>query len=48
MTVEQALAALSHLEARLEKGRWPGPPPGLVHAKVAPMLRPCFRRGRCE
>lgn len=47
-TVEQAISALSQLEARLESGAWPGLPAGTIHHTPAPMLRPCLRGRRCR
>lgn len=43
----QLLAALRHLEARLDSGRWPMPAAPFVPYRAPPMLRPCFRGTRC-
>lgn len=42
------LAALRHLEARLESGRWPVPAAPFVAYRAPPMLRPCFRGKACR
>lgn len=48
MAKEAAFAALTHLETRLDSGRWPGPPAGTVRHQPQPMMRPCLRGGKCE
>jgi pimeloyl-ACP methyl ester carboxylesterase len=45
---EAALAALAHLERRLDERRWPNPPAGTIRYTPPPMLRPCIRGGTCE
>ena len=47
-TAPQLMASLRHLEARLDKGRWPARPGMFVTHVPAPMLRPCVRGGRCR
>lgn len=42
------LAALKHLEARLDKGSWPERPEPFVRYTPPPMLRPCIRGGYCR
>jgi pimeloyl-ACP methyl ester carboxylesterase len=47
-TPEQVLASIRHVEARLDKGRWPARPAGFVAYTPPPMLRPCVRGGACR
>ena len=46
--IDQAMNLLRHLEARLDTGEWPNEPAGAIRHTAAPMLRPCFRGGKCE
>lgn len=42
------LAAIRHVEARIETGRWGARPAGFVAYTPPPMLRPCVRGGKCK
>ncbi|AHE52359.1 alpha/beta hydrolase family protein [Sphingomonas sanxanigenens] len=42
------LAAIRHVEARIESGRWGARPAGFVAHTPPPMLRPCVRGGTCR
>ena len=42
------LAAIRHVEARIERGRWAVRPAGFVAYTPPPMLRPCVRGGECK
>ncbi|MGF7146805.1 pimeloyl-ACP methyl ester carboxylesterase [Sphingomonas zeicaulis] len=42
------LAAIRHVEARIENGRWGARPSGFVAYTPPPMLRPCIRGGKCR
>jgi pimeloyl-ACP methyl ester carboxylesterase len=42
------LAAIHHLEARLDTGRWPARSAPFVAYTPPPMLRPCVRGGACR
>lgn len=44
----ETLAALRHLEARLDTGEWPQPTPPFEAHEPAPMLRPCFQGQPCR
>lgn len=44
----QVLAAIDHLEARIDNGKWAARPPQFVDHTPAPMLRPCTRGGKCR
>ena len=46
-TREQMLEAVDRIERRLDSGRWPAPAQMHALAHPAPLLRPCFRGGRC-
>ena len=45
---ETLLAALRHLETRMNGKAWPARPAGFVDHKPPPMLRPCVRGGQCR
>jgi pimeloyl-ACP methyl ester carboxylesterase len=45
--VEETLAAVHRLEARLESGKWPPRAPPFVPHEPAPLLRPCFQGKSC-
>jgi hypothetical protein len=44
----QVLAAIDHLEARIDNGKWAARPAQFVDHTPAPMLRPCTRGGKCR
>lgn len=44
----QVLAAIDHLEARIDSGAWKARPARFVDHTPAPMLRPCTRGGKCR
>lgn len=48
MSQTAALAALRHLEHRLDTGAWGARPAGTIAHVPAPMLRPCVRGKRCK
>lgn len=42
------VATIRYLDARIATGRWPQTPAAFVPHTPAPMLRPCWRGGRCR
>ena len=44
----QTLAAIRHLESRLDNGQWPDRAPPFADHEPAPMLRPCFQGKVCQ
>ncbi|QDX25656.1 alpha/beta hydrolase [Sphingomonas suaedae] len=42
------LATIRYLDARLDSGKWPQAPAAFVPHQPAPMLRPCWRGGKCR
>lgn len=47
-SVEETLASVKQLEARLDSGKWPPRAPPFVAHQPAPMLRPCFQGKSCK
>ncbi|MDV3457103.1 alpha/beta fold hydrolase [Sphingomonas sp. HF-S4] len=47
-TPEVTLAAIRHLDRRLQTGRWDKAPVQFTPYTPPPMLRPCIRGGRCK
>lgn len=42
------LATIRYLDTRIATGKWPQTPAAFVPHKPAPMLRPCWRGGKCR
>jgi pimeloyl-ACP methyl ester carboxylesterase len=42
------LASIRYLDTRLATGKWPQTPAAFVPHQPAPMLRPCWRGGKCR
>ncbi|MFN3435717.1 MAG: alpha/beta hydrolase, partial [Sphingomonas sp.] len=42
------LATIRYLDTRLATGKWPQTPAAFVPHQPAPMLRPCWRGGKCR
>jgi len=45
---QPVIAAIRYLDQRLARGRWGDQPEGFVPHTPAPMLRPCWRDGKCD